>query len=114
MKRRFFFFIPFMIAAAVLVFGGLVMWLWNNILPPVLGVGMLTFWQAVGLLILCRILFGGFRGRPGGGPRGGGPGWGKMRHLRHRWMNMSDEEREQFRSEWRERCRGRRGERGEK
>jgi hypothetical protein len=103
MKRRFFFFIPFMIAAAVLLFGGLVMWLWNYILPPVLGVGALTFWQAVGLLILCRILFGGFRGRPGGGPRGGG--WNRRHQFRERWMKMSDEERQKFRSEWRNRCR---------
>jgi hypothetical protein len=101
MKRRFFFFIPFMIAAAVLLIGGLVMWLWNNILTAVLGVGVLTFWQAVGLLVLCRILFGGFRGRPSGGGRWsrGGPRW------REKWMNMSDEEREKFQAEWRERCR---------
>lgn len=107
MKRRFIFFIPFMIAAAVLVFGGLVMWLWNSILPSVLGVGMLTFWQAVGLLVLCRILFGNFRGgRPGGGPRG----WDRKRRMhrfRERWGQMSDEEREKFRNEWRERCRRR-------
>lgn len=92
-----------MIAAAVLVFGGLVMLLWNNILPSVLGVGTLTFWQAVGLLVLCRILFGGFRGgRPGGGPHA----W-QRRKMRQRWMQMSDEDREKFRAEWRERCRRR-------
>ena len=101
MKRRFIFFIPFMIAAAVLLFGGLVMWLWNNILPAVLGVGTLTFWQAVGLLVLCRILFGGFRG----GPSRGRAGWsrGGLR-WREKWMNMSDEDREKFQAEWRERC----------
>ena len=101
MKRRFFFFIPLMIAAAVLVFGSLVMFLWNSILPAVLGVGALTFWQAVGLLILCRILFGGFRGRPGGGPRGFQ--WAKRRRMRERWMQMNDEERAAFREKLRER-----------
>ena len=100
MKRRFFFFIPFLIAAAVLLFGGLVMWLWNNILPAVLGVGALTFWQAVGLLVLCRILFGGFRVGPSRGR------WSRNNNQwRQKWMNMSDEEREQFQAEWRERCR---------
>ena len=101
MKRRFFFFIPLMIAAAVLVFGSLVMFLWNSILPAVLGVGALTFWQAVGLLILCRILFGGFRGRPGGGPRGFQ--WARRRRTRERWMQMDDEERAAFREKLRER-----------
>lgn len=102
MKRRFFYFIPFLVAAAVLVFGGLVMWLWNNILPAVLGVGVLTFWQAVGLLVLCRILFGGFNGGRGRGPGGrfrGGAPW------REKWMQMSQEDREKFRSEYRDRCR---------
>lgn len=102
MKRRFFFFIPFMIAAAVLFFGALVMWLWNNILPAVLGVGALTYWQAVGLLILCRILFGGFRGGPSRGRQNwsrSGPRW------REKWMNMSEAERTKFQAEWRERCR---------
>ncbi len=104
MKRRFIFFIPFMIAAAVLLFGGLVMWLWNNILPAVLGVGTLTFWQAVGLLVLCRILFGGFRG----GRPGGRPGWSRRGpEWREKWMNMNEEERSKFRAEWRERCRKR-------
>ena len=91
-----------MIAAAVLLFGALVMWLWNNILPAVLGVGALTYWQAVGLLVLCRILFGGFRG---GRPGGGRPGWShRGPEWREKWMNMSDEERAKFRAEWRERC----------
>ena len=79
MRRRRplkFLLIPFGIARMVLLLGGAVQYLWNNILPPVIGVGVLTFWQAVGLLVLCRLLFGGFRGgRPGGwtGKRGGRP-----------------------------------------
>ncbi|PBQ34991.1 hypothetical protein CNR22_24080 [Sphingobacteriaceae bacterium] len=80
--------------------GGLaVMFLWNAILPPVVsGVGTLTYLQAAGLLILCRILFGGFRrGRTGPGHRGGPP-W------RQKMMNMSEEEREKFREQWKERC----------
>jgi len=51
---------------AVAVFGFVVMSLWNGIVPSVFGLRAITFWQAVGLLVLSRILFGRF-GRPGGG-----------------------------------------------
>lgn len=52
---------------AILVFGPLVLalagnivkWLWNWLVPPLFGLPALTFWQAAGLLALCRILFGG-------------------------------------------------------
>lgn len=109
--RRFrsgrFIFFPMLFIGIAFLMGYAVMWLWNAILPQVTGAGMLSYWQAVGLLILCRILFGGFRGRGGGwaqrkkGFTGPGP------HLRQRWMQMSDEERAKFQEEWRERCRKR-------
>src|ERR1700739_1699300 len=52
---------------AVTVFGFLVIALWNWLAPAVLGLRTITFWQALGILILSKILFGGFRGRPGYG-----------------------------------------------
>lgn len=90
--------------AAIFLFGFIVMNLWNAILPAVLHVGVISFWQALGILILCKILFGGFHGGRGRGPRG----WGdKMRgNMREKWMNMSDQEREQFRQQWKNRCAG--------
>jgi hypothetical protein len=36
------------------------MHLWNWLLPPLFGWRQITFWQALGILALCRILFGGF------------------------------------------------------
>src|SRR5215203_5698755 len=51
-----------------ILLGGLaVQWLWNWLLPDIFGLRQITFWQALGLLALCRILFGSF-GR-GGHPR---------------------------------------------
>jgi len=97
-RRKKFFILPFLIVAAVLLFGGTVMLLWNAILPPVLGVAALTYWQAVGLLVLSRILFGGLRG--GGRPPAGGRWSGK-------WMNMTEEERARLKEEWRDRCKKR-------
>ncbi len=108
MRRRRplkFLLIPFGIAGMMLLLGWAVQYLWNNILPPVLGVGVLTFWQAVGLLVLCRLLFGGFRGgRPGGWAGGRRAG---RTSPRERWMNMNDEERARFKAEWQQRCRPR-------
>jgi hypothetical protein len=63
--------------------GGLVVqWLWNWLLPDIFGLREVTFWEALGLLTLCRILFGSF-GRGGGHHRHGsdqrGREWWKRR-----------------------------------
>ncbi len=93
-SRKFFFllFIPFILG----VLGAVVMGLWNAILPEVLGAKPLTYWQAVGLLILSRILLGGFRFG------GGNPPWKGKR--RGRWSGMSEEEKIKMKEEWRKRC----------
>jgi len=85
--------------AAVLLFGLIVMSLWNAILPAVIHVSAISFWQAVGLLVLSKILFGGFRGGWGRGPGGR---W--KERMQDKWKNMSPEQREQFKQEWRNRC----------
>ena len=67
--------------------GGLVVReLWNWLLPTLFGLPRVTFWQALGLLMLCRILFGGF------GLHGSG-----------RSRRMAPEDRERFRQRVRER-----------
>lgn len=43
-----------------LVFGFLVKWLWGMTLTPLFNLPELSYWQAVGLIILSRLLFGGF------------------------------------------------------
>jgi len=74
MKKKWFLLIliaPIAIGAIVGIGGGLVMALWNWLMPPLFGLPAVTFWQAFGLLALCRILFGGpgFHGRhPRRGP----------------------------------------------
>lgn len=77
--------------------GEIVMRLWNWLLPQLFGWSEITFWQALGLLALCRILFGGF----GGG--GGGPRSRMRRRMEERCENMSEEERERLRERMRER-----------
>ena len=82
----------------VMVFSGIVMLLWNALLPELFHFPVISFWQALGLLILTKLLFGGFRG---GGPRGGH--WKDK--MKQRWMNMTPEEREKFKQDWSRRCR---------
>ena len=95
-------FFPFIMILVALVLGLIVMLLWNAVLSPVLHVSTLSYWQAVGLFILSRILFGGFKR---GGNFEGRPGWRGGAQWRQKWMNMSEEERAKFRKEWTNRCR---------
>ena len=53
------------VALAATVFSFVVMWLWNWLMPVIFGLHAISFWQALGLLVLSKILFSGFRGRPG-------------------------------------------------
>lgn len=78
------------IVGAVAVLAYAVMALWNWVLPSVTGLHPITFVQALALLVLARILFGGFRGRGRGG-------WHWRQRMRDRWERMTPEERERFR-----------------
>jgi len=70
-------------------FGSAVRGLWNVLMPELFGLPRISFWQALGLLTLSWLLFGGWRGMPsrrrswGGGHRG-------------RWGGLTAEERERF------------------
>jgi hypothetical protein len=84
------------IAAFMAIGGEIVLKLWNWLLPPLFGWHLITFWQALGLLVLCRILFGGL----------GGHGAGRSsirRRMRERCGGMTPEDREKFRQAMRER-----------
>lgn len=86
--------------------GAVVMLLWNWLLPGLFGWPQIGFWQALGLLALARILFGGF-GRGGGRGGGGGRIRSKVRRrMAERWEQMTPEEREAFRRRFEGRCRG--------
>jgi len=99
------FFIPITVAG-VFIFSGAVMLLWNAVLPAAItGVHIITFWQAMGILVLSKIIFGGFKGLHDHGHE-------HHRHhmerdLRERWMQMEPEERkkmaEEMRAEWKQR-----------
>lgn len=96
-KSRRFYFIPVFVIGAVLLLSLIAMLLWNAILPDLLNLHRIRYGQSIGLLILCKILFGSFHPGPPFGFRRGGPHW------RSKLMNLSPEEREKFKEEWRRR-----------
>lgn len=85
------------IALFIFLGGEIVMQLWNWLLPSLFGWRQITFWQGLGILALCRILFGGHVWRRSGRSR--------FRHrMAERWERMTPEERERVRQSWRGRC----------
>lgn len=85
-----------LVTLGVAAFGFISVHLWNYLMPAVFGLHAITFWQAVGLLVLGRLLFGGFHGHRGGMP------W--RQKMMERWVAMTPEEREKFLAGMRHRC----------
>ncbi len=85
--------VKFVILAALFVgvFSFVLMSLWNWLMPALFGWRLITYWQALGILVLSKILFGGFRGARGPSR------WDWRRRMTERWEQMTPEEREKFR-----------------
>jgi hypothetical protein len=97
-KKKWIVLIPVLIVIFAVAGGELVLHLWNWLLPGLFGWRQISFWQALGLLALCRILFGGFgRGHHRSNYR---------RRMSEHWEGMTPEEREKFRQSMRARCGG--------
>lgn len=95
--KKIFFVIPIALFFLVPL---LVQFLWNKVLVDVLAVKSITYWQAAGIFILSRMLFGSFS-------------WGKKHHhhrmkknFSEKFSNMSDAERQRFKEEWHKRNSG--------
>ena len=100
MRKRRIFLAPLAILGILLFItlgGEVVLHLWNWLLPPLFGWREITFWQALGILALCRILFGGFGHR-------GFYRSNFRRRMAERWEHMNPEERERFRQGMSRRC----------
>lgn len=92
--------IPLAAIAFIALIGFVVMQLWNNLMPAIFHTGTITYYQALGLFILCKILFGFHKP---GGKFGGGAPWMRGR-MEERFKNMSPEEREKFKEKWSDKC----------
>ena len=94
MRKRLIFIVPLAIigmAIFMAIGGEVVRLLWNWLAPALFGLREITFWQALGLLALCRILFGGL-GLGGGSRRSR-----TRRRMAERCERMTPEERERLR-----------------
>jgi len=96
---KFRFLIPLFVLGVVALVALAVYGLWNGVLTEVVGVKAVTYWQALCILVLSRLLFGGFPGRRGG-PFG--PPW-RRRMMMKRWESLTSEQREKMREEMRKR-----------
>ncbi len=97
MKMRWMW-IPVCVIGFIVLAGLVVMALWNWLMPAIFGLGVITYWQALGILVLAKLLFGGFRGKGWGGGKccghsGGGGGYYWKHKFKNRWQNMSPEEK---------------------
>lgn len=100
--------IVFGITAFVLLFGFGTMHLWNWLVPSLFHGPIINFCQAIGLLILSKILFGGFGRKFGRGGHCGGHGYGGGHwkyKMQERFGNMSPEEKEKFKQRFKDKCR---------
>lgn len=82
--------IAILVVLMAALFGFVVKGLWNWLTPPLFGFKTIGYWQAVGLVVLTRLLFGGFRGP---GRRCGY----RRNRMKERWEQMTPEERERLR-----------------
>jgi hypothetical protein len=99
-KKKLILLAPLAILALLLFIalgGEIVQHLWNWLLPPLFGWHLITFWQALGMLALCRILFGGFGFHDSHKSN-------FRRHKADRWESLTPEERERFRQGMRGGC----------
>ncbi len=90
MKKRFFIISLFWVLA-IAAFGAIVMLLWNFVVPGVLGLATINFWQALALFVLARIFFGGFPGRGAFPGRRRMPDGKEGNPFRAKWEKMSPE-----------------------
>ena len=79
--------------AVIAAIGAVVMFLWNALVPAIIGLTAINFWQALGLLVLARIFFGGFHHNHS---YKGDYTKHSHNHLFEKWKNMSPEERQEF------------------
>ena len=94
-RKRLIWMIPLGLAGAAAFFllGALfLMLLWNRLMPAIFALPVITWGQALGLLVLARLLLGGFHHSGHSGPMGRAWSSGRRKLYRERWQSMRDGE----------------------
>lgn len=95
MKKKFIL-IPIFFLLMGVVITWVVMLLWNWLMPLLFDLSIITFWQALGILVLSKILFGGHWGKHGHCCHGGHGHYGWKEKFKSKWQNMSEEDRKRW------------------
>ena len=95
--KKYFILFPILI---VILLPLVIMLLWNNIVSDIFIIKKISYLEAIGLFILSRILFGsfGYRNKP--------QAPFVKDSLKEKWINMTDDEKEQLKEEWKKRSTG--------
>ena len=89
--------------AALVVFT--LMYCWNYVMPGVFGLPMISFWQALALLIVSKILlWNNWRRGAGYWRNHQGGGWQKWKNVNTNAQNLSPEEKERIKKYWEHKC----------
>ena len=95
------------IVGLAILFGFVIMWLWNWLMPELFDLPTIGYWQAVGLFILFKILIGGCGGRGSGSKHKGNHGncssnnknksdFSKWKHYDKFWKEEGDKAYERY------------------
>ncbi len=95
-----------LIAAPLMIFalGYITMSLWNWLVPTLFNGPVINLWQTFGIVLLSKILFGGFKGKGGGCCCGHDRRGMWKEHMKAKWDNLSTEERSKLRNRFFDKC----------
>ena len=105
-RMRMRFLMPIVFLAIAVAFSAIVMLLWNWLMPAIFGIVSINFWQALGIIILCRILLGNFGGRNRTRHAGMEHRMHDRNSIREKWMEMTPEQRKELINKRRHAMRG--------
>jgi hypothetical protein len=92
MKKKMIFIPIFFIGMAAFVIWVLML-LWNWLMPDIFGLRLITFWESAGLLVMAKILFGGFHAGRKGCHKSGHHNGGWKQKFKKKWSSMSEEDK---------------------
>jgi hypothetical protein len=93
--------IALFVIASIVVMAAVIMWTWNWLVPDLFHGPLINFYQAIGLMILSRLLFRGFHGFKGRGMH-----YGRLENWKEKFEKMTPEEKDKMRELWKKRCGG--------